>query len=99
MVGTSVADVSASDEDDGDNGRITILIIGGDPNSQFKVSNVSFQMLFIAFITIDSFRVPHFNDLTYLELSQIELKSLKRIVSRWNILAISKKVISLIIPI
>ena len=35
--------VSASDSDDGDNGRISIFIIGGDPRSQFKVNDVSLQ--------------------------------------------------------
>ena len=41
LPGTPVALVSASDSDDGDNGRISIFIIGGDPRSQFKVNDVS----------------------------------------------------------
>ena len=41
-IGTNVAVLAANDEDDGDNGRITISIIGGDSSSQFRINNVRF---------------------------------------------------------
>ena len=43
--GYLVTIVNATDEDDGDNGMITITILGGDPLDLFIVQNVSSYIL------------------------------------------------------
>ena len=50
LAGITVAFVSASDSDDGENGRISIFILGGDPGSQFKINDVSLPPLEHSFI-------------------------------------------------
>ena len=40
-INTTLASIVVTDEDDGENGRVTLSIIGGDTSGHFKISSVS----------------------------------------------------------
>ena len=44
-VNTTLTSIVVTDEDDGENGRVTLSIIGGDTGGHFKISGVSFYSL------------------------------------------------------
>ena len=40
----TLTSIVVTDEDDGENGRVTLSIIGGDTGGHFKISSVSYYM-------------------------------------------------------